>query len=304
MAAKVEASKITKRRASISGMLKYLGVSRSGYRSFLQHKPSATELRREAVKKDIRKIYDKSKQNYGAPKITVELRKDGAKISERTVGKYMRQMGIRAQWTKPWIATTKDSDFSKELHNILKEQFNPDRPNAVWCTDITYIWTWDGFVYLTSIMDLYSRKIIAWTLSDNMEVSCVIDTVNKAKARRNTDLPLILHSDRGSQYVSNAYREATEKFQLSYSHKGYPYDNACIESFHSLIKREWLNRFKITDYQHAYKLVFEYIETFYNTVRIHSHCDYMSPDQYEQLFQRVAVQPLASGSGRTTLCSA
>ena len=238
---------------------------------------------------NIRKIYDKSKQNYGAPKIAVELRKNGEIISERTVGKYMREMGIRAQWIKPWIATTKDSDFSKELHNVLNEQFNPDRPNAVWCTDITYIWTIDGFVYLTSIMDLYSRKIIAWTLSETMEVSCVIDTVNKATARRNTDLPLILHSDRGSQYVSKAYREATEKFQLSYSHKGYPYDNACIESFHSLIKREWLSRFKIQDYHQAYRLVFEYIETFYNTVRIHSHCKYMSPAQFEKLYARVAA---------------
>ena len=176
-------------------MLKFLGVSRSGYRAFLRHKPSASQQRKETVKNKIQEIYDGSKQNYGAPKITAELRKAGECIAERTVGKYMREMGIRAQWSKPWIATTVDSDFSKELHNILDEQFNPDRPNAVWCSDITYIWTWDGFVYLTSIMDLYSRKIIAWTLSDSLEVSCVIDTVNKAKARRNTDLPLILHSD-------------------------------------------------------------------------------------------------------------
>ena len=104
------------------------------------------------------------KQNYGAPKITVELRKTGEVISERTVGTYMRQMGIRAQWSKPWTITTKDSDFSTELQNILDEQFNPDRPNAVWCSDITYIWTIDGFVYLASVMDLFSRKIIAWTL--------------------------------------------------------------------------------------------------------------------------------------------
>ena len=285
----MEASKTTKRKVSISGMLKHLGVSRSGYRAFLNHKPSFTEQHRESVKKEIQSIYDGSKQIYGAPKITKELKKAGSKISERTVGKYMRQMGIRAHWTKHWIATTKDSDFSKELHNVLNEQFNPNRPNAVWCTDITYIWTFDGFVYLTSVMDLYSRKIIAWTLSESMEVSCVIDAINKAKARRNTDLPLIIHSDRGSQYVSKAYREATEKFQLSYSHKGYPYDNACIESFHALIKREWLSRFRITDYRFAYKLVFEYIETFYNTVRIHSHCDYMSPDQFEKLYQRVAA---------------
>lgn len=285
----MEASRFAKRRVSISGMLRHLGVSRSGYRAFIKHKPSLAQQRKDRVKQDIRRIYDRSKQNYGAPKIAAELRRTGTVISERTVGKYMREMGLRAQWSRPWTATTKDSDFSKELHNILNEQFNPECPNAVWCSDITYIWTMEGFVYLTSIMDLYSRKIIAWVLSDNMEASCVVDTLQKAKARRRIDHPLVLHSDRGSQYVSKAYREAAGKFQLSYSHKGYPYDNACIESFHSLIKREWLRRFRIEDYHHAYRLVFEYIETFYNTVRIHSHCDYMSPDQFERLYAKVAA---------------
>lgn len=265
-------------------MLKFLGVSRSGYRAFLLHKPSASQQRKNAIKEKIQSIYDDSKQNYGAPKITHELRKSGEIIAERTVGKYMKEMGIRAQWIRPWTSTTKDSDFSNELHNILNEQFNPERPNAVWCTDITYIWTYEGFVYLTSIMDLYARKIISWTLSDSMEVSCVINTINKAKERRSTVLPLILHSDRGSQYVSKAYRQATEKYQLSYSYPGYPYDNACIESFHALIKREWLNRFKIMNYRQAYCLVFEYIETFYNTVRIHSHNNYMSPNEFEDLY--------------------
>ena len=274
-------------------MLNFLGVSRSGYRSFLNRKISATKQRKEAVKEKIQTIYNDSKQNYGAPKITQELRKSGETIAERTVGKYMREMGIKAQWIKPWTTTTRDSDFSSELHNILNEQFNPDRPNAVWCTDITYIWTQDGFVYLNCVMDLFARKIIAWTLAYTMEVSTVIETINKAKACRNTDLPLIIHSDRGSQYVSNAWRAATESMQRSYSHSGYPYDNACIESFHSLIKREWLNRFNIRNYDQAYKLVFEYIETFYNTVRIHSHCDYMSPDEFEKLYERVNVLPAA-----------
>lgn len=207
----METAKIARRRVSVSGMLKKLGVSRSGYHAFLNHKTSKMQQRKESVKKKIKTIYDDSKQNYGAPKIAKELQKSGEVISERTVGKYMKEMGIRAQWVKPWTTTTRDSDFSKELHNILNEQFNPDRPNAVWCTDITYIWTRDGFVYLTSIMDLYARKIIAWTLSDNMEVSCVLNTINKAKERRNTDLPLIIHSDRGSQYVSKA------SSKLSYS---------------------------------------------------------------------------------------
>ena len=169
-------------------------------------------------------------------------------------------MGSRAQWSKPWTITTKDSDFSTELQNILDEQFDPDRPNAVWCSDITYIWTIDGFVYLTSIMDLFSRKIIAWTLSETLEVSCVIDTINKAKARRNIDQPLIIHSDCGSQYVATEY------------------------------KREWLNRFKIRDYKQAYQLIFEYLEAFYNTKRIHSHCNYMSPNEFEQVYERTNTE--------------
>lgn len=283
----METAKATGRRVSLSGMLKILGVSRSGYRSFLRHKPSESELRKDRVKERIQEIYDGSHQNYGAPKITRELQREGERISERTVGGYMREMGIRAQWVKPWIATTVDSDFSKELHNILDEQFNPDRPNAVWCTDITYIYTHEGFAYLTSVMDLYSRKIIAWVLAPTLEAKYVVEAIELAKARRKTDQPLVLHSDRGSQYVSQAYRDAAEKFQLSYSHKGYPYDNACIESFHSLIKREWLNRFRIETHAMARTLVFEYIEAFYNTVRIHSHCNYMSPDQFERLYRKV-----------------
>ena len=273
-------------------MLKYLGVSRSVYRSWLNRTPSDTEKRRESIKAKIQDIYDGSKQNYGAPKITRKLRQNGEVISERTVGKYMKEIGIRAQWVKPWTITAIDSDLSNELQNILDEQFTPDRPNAVWCSDITYIWTTDGFVYLASIMDLFSRKIIAWTLSQTLEVTCVIDTINKAKARRNTELPLIIHSDRGSQYVSQAYREATAKMQRSYSKKAFPWDNACIESFHALIKREWLNRFKIRDYRQAYRLIFEYIEAFYNTKRIHSHCNFMSPNDFEKLYEQTQTNEL------------
>ena len=289
---KTEAARKQNRRVSVSGMLKYLGVSRSGYRSWLNRTPSDAEKRKEYIKAKIQDIYDESNQNYGAPKITKKLRQKGETISERTVGKYMKEMGIKAQWVKRWTITTIDSDFSNELQNILDAQFTPDRPNAVWCSDITYIWTTDGFVYLTSIMDLFSRKIIAWTLSQTLEVSCVIDTINKAKARRNTDLPLIIHSDRGSQYVSQAYREATAKMQRSYSKKAFPWDNACIESFHALIKREWLNRFKIRDYRQAYRLIFEYIEAFYNTKRIHSHCDFMSPNDFEKLYHQAQTNEL------------
>lgn len=263
-------------------MLKILGVSRSGYLAFIRRTPSASQLRKESVKKQIQKIYDDSYQNYGARKITRKLNKANVRISERTVGKYMREMGIRAQWVRPWTRTTIDPDFSDKLQNILDEKFNPTAPNAAWCSDITYIWTDEGFVYLTSIMDLYSRKIVAWTLSETLEAEHVVETVRKAQALRDIDKPLVIHSDRGKQYVSKAYLEATADMLRSYSQKGYPYDNACIESFHAMIKREWLHRVRIRDFNHAYRLVFEYIETFYNTVRIHSHCDYCSPNDFEE----------------------
>ena len=269
------------RRLNVSGVLRVLGVSRNGYYSFRKRLPSDRQKRKEAIMEKIMAIYNESHQNYGAPKITKVLQSEGEKISEKTVGNYMRELGIRAQYVKPYTVTTMDSDFSMELKNILDEEFNPTEPNAVWCSDITYIWTYEGFAYLTSIMDLYSRKIIAWELSRTLEAKWVVETINKAKKTRKIDKPLVMHSDRGIQYTCSAYKEATEGFINSYSKKAFPWDNACIESFHALIKREWLNRFKILDYNHAYRLVFEYIEAFYNTVRIHSHCGYLSPNQYE-----------------------
>ena len=274
------------RRISVSEVLHILGVSRSGYNAWLHRLPSNQQKRIQSVKEKIQKIYDQSYQNYGAPKIAKEIQKDGEKISERTVGKYMRELGIKAQYIKPYTITTKDPDFSSKLKNILNEQFNPSAPNTVWCTDITYIWTNTGFVYLTCIMDLYSRRIIAWTLTETLLVSCVIDTINKAKDSREMLNPLIIHSDRGSQYVSNEYRKATTNMTTSYSKKAFPWDNACIESFHAIIKREWINRFRIKNYRHAYALIFEYIEAFYNTVRIHSHCNYMSPDEFEKTYEK------------------
>lgn len=267
-------------------MLGILGVSRSGYNSFKKRLPSDREKRKEAIKDQIKQIYDDSYQNYGAPKISQILQQNGETIAEKTVGNYMREMGIKAQYVKPYTITTIDSNFSAELVNILNEEFNPAEPNAVWCSDITYIWTYEGFVYLTSIMDLYSRKIISWVLSTTLEARWVVEAISKAKAARNISKPLVMHSDRGSQYTCVAYQEATNKFVNSYSKKAYPWDNACIESFHALIKREWINRFKILDYNHAHRLVFNYIEAFYNTIRIHSHCGYLSPNQYEAVYNK------------------
>lgn len=235
---------------------------------------------------EITEIYNESHQIYGAPKITSILKARGHVIAEKTVGNYMREIGIKAIWVIPYIRTTIDPDFDLKLKNILNREFSPKRPNAIWVTDITYIYTLSGFVYLTSVMDLFSRKIIGWHLSDTLRAEHVTSAIEKAKASRKTSKPVIIHSDRGSQYVSKTYIEATpiDKFIRSYSRKGNPWDNACIESFHALIKREWLNRYVIKNLTHAHKLVFEYLETFYNTTRIHEHCDMKSPYDFENDF--------------------
>ena len=271
-----------KRRLNVSGVLRILGVSRSGYHAFKKHTPSAGQRKKEQRMAQIRTIHEESHEIYGAPKIAARMRQKGDRISERTVGKYMREIGIRACYRKHWTRTTRDPDFSSELKNILGRDFRPEKPDAAWCTDITYIWTCEGFVYLTSIMDLYSRKVIAWTLGDTLEAKWVLEAVERAKEKRHVTQPLVIHSDRGVQYTCRDYEKATAGMGRSYSSKACPWDNACIESFHALIKREWLSRFRILGYNHAYRLVFEYIEAFYNTVRIHSHCGYRSPDGYEK----------------------
>lgn len=241
---------------SINGMCDYVGISRSGYyqREKRHNHQSPRKLRKKFIQGEIKAIWLKSLCIYGAGKITQELRSKGYKIAERTVGKYMRELGIHAVYLTPWTTTTRNSKFDKQLINILDEQFNPLRPNAVWCIDTTYIPVHDGFVYLTSIMDLYSRRIIGWDLSETLEVSNVIPLIEKTKHSRHISKPLIMHSDRGSQFTSEAYNQVTANMTLSYSKKAYPWDNACIESFHALIKREWINRFKIHSYSEAKRL--------------------------------------------------
>ena len=196
----------------------------------------------------------------------------------------MKQENLKARYRRRNKHNTLTSDFNIKLTNILERNFDPDQPNALWCTDITYIWTQEGFVYLTSVMDLFSKKIIAWELSKTLCADAVVRCVAKAISRRRLTYPAVIHSDRGTQYVSKKYLEVLGNQLIpSYSRKGNPWDNACIESFHALIKREWINFYKVRNYEHAYQIIFEYIETFYNTVRIHGSCNYESPDNYEKI---------------------
>lgn len=271
-------------------MLSILEVSRSGYYDYLKREKSQTALRREALTEKVKAIHESSKKIYGSPKITEELRKIGEKVSQKTVWSIMHEIGIKARYIKPYTITTHSEDYSARLENLLNRHFNPLKPDAAWCTDITYIWTIDeGFVYLTSVMDLFSRRIIAWVLTRTMEADEVLRCIEMAKSRRNVKSPLVIQSDRGVQFTSEKYHEILGDIIASYSHKATPWDNACIESFHALIKREWLQFYKIYNYDQAKKLVFEYIDGFYNTTRTHSHCGYLSPIEFEKRYRTFQV---------------
>lgn len=282
----VKSSKEEDSTISVSSVLKIIGVSSSGYYDHFNKEPSKTQKRKIEVTEKIKEIHDESFNIYGSPKITETLRKEGVIVSQKYVWSIMHENGWKAKYIKPYTITTHSEDFSEKLSNLLNRHFNPIKPDAAWCTDITYIWTIeDGFVYLTSIMDLFSRKIIAWVLTKTMEAEEVLRCIDIAKHRRNIKAPLVIQSDRGVQYTSELYREKIGNIIASYSWKGTPWDNACIESFHSLIKREWLQFYRIYDYKQAKQIVFEYIEGFYNTIRIHSHCDYVSPIEYEKKYK-------------------
>lgn len=280
---KIRNEKLSGQNFSVSRVLGKLDLSVSGYYDFITQKPSKTARKRDSIMDKILEIYDENHQIYGAPKITKELKKANIKVSERTVTNYMKQLGIRACWVKKTKYNYPERDISCELKNILEQNFAPKNPNEYWCTDITYIPTQNGFVYLTCIMELFSRRIIAWDLSDNLDAENVVNALEKAIKKRRCR-PKVIHTDRGCQFTSMLWKNACENIKRSYSKKHYPWDNACIESFHSQIKREWLNRYKITDLEHARRLVFEYIDAFYNVRRIHSACGYLSPKDFEEAY--------------------
>ncbi|GGG62958.1 IS3 family transposase [Paenibacillus radicis (ex Gao et al. 2016)] len=221
---------------------------------------------------------------YGSPKITSLLRKEGWKVSERFVGKLMKENGLRSCVTKKYRVNTTDSNHDQPIApNLLNQNFETTAPNKVWVTDITYIPCREGRMYLASVLDLYTRKIVGWKLADRMTTDLVLAALDQAYEAQKPKKKLIHHSDRGSQYASEDYRKRlkTYKMKASMSRKGNCYDNACIESFHSVLKKEFVYCTKFNTKAQAQQEMFEYIELFYNRKRIHSSLGYLSPNQFE-----------------------
>lgn len=265
-------------------MCKVFKVSRAGYYHWLDRKPSNLALETKLIKKEIKSIYHASKGRYGSPKITAELRVKGFNISRPRVARIMRSEGLRSIIKKKYKVSTTNSKHNYPVsENHLKRNFKPKYPSQAWVSDITYIHTKQGWLYLTIIMDLYDRKIIGWALSNNMTTK---DTILAAwiMAINNRPIirPLIFHSDRGIQYSSNEFRSVLEGKTVtqSMSRKGNCWDNAVAENFFKILKSELIYHRYYFNHWYAKNEIFEFIEIWYNRKRRHSYLGYLTPEEY------------------------
>jgi len=262
-----------------------LGVSPQGFYSWRLRPPSSQEQRRVALVVKIRSVHAEVKERYGSPRIYRELKADGIGCCVNTVAKLMHDNDIRAKTVRKFRNTTDSNHPFPVAENVLDRQFDAAQgPNERWVTDITYIPTREGWLYLAAVEDLYSRRVVGWSLADNMESRLVVDALEMAVTRRLPGEGLLAHSDRGSQYASDHYQRLLGKHGItcSMSGVGQCWDNAPMESFFASLKKELVHH---EDYQtraEARASIIEYIEMFYNPKRRHSSLGYLSPADYEK----------------------
>lgn len=266
-----------------------LNVSRSGYYKWKSAEPSQQELRKVEILERILYHFRDNKGRYGSPKIAHLLSLEGFQLTERTVGVYMKELGLRSCVSRKFRVTTTDSNHEfPTAPNVLNQQFQTEVPNRVWVADITYIPCREGRLYLASILDLCTREIVGWRLADRMTTELVLGALDDAYQAKKPGKGLIHHSDRGSQYASHEYRSRLSSYKMtaSMSRRGNCYDNACIESFHSILKKELIYTTKFRTKEQAYDQIYSYIEFFYNRKRIHGALGYLSPVRFAAQFYK------------------
>lgn len=271
---------------SKSKLCQVLGIGRSSYYYCTQKRPEG-RLKQEnnLLRQEIIRIYHEQDGVYGAPKIREELLnlQLSFKVSEKRVQRIMRSLGLRSVVVKKYRPYKSDAVYNGG-ENLLKRDFKASKRNEKWVSDITYIHVLNkGWCYLASIMDLSTNKIIGWCFSQTMDKACVLSALHQAVSTQKPAKGVILHSDRGSQYTSHEYREELKALGIrqSFSAKGCPYDNAPIESFHAILKKEMVYRTVFTSFDDARTRLFQYIEGRYNRNRIHSAIGYKTPQQME-----------------------
>ncbi len=269
---------------SVRGLCALLGVSASGYYRWRQAGPSARQQQDKSLSAQIAVVHRASRGIYGVPRVVAELRAHGVRVSKRRCARLMRAQGLRGKKRhRRWPHTTNSRHGRLVAPNLLA-QCEPTGPNQAWVTDITYVETAEGWLYVAAILDGWSRRVVGWSCSATLHTTLVLAALESAIARRQPGSKIIHHSDRGSQYVDTTYRAMLQDhgFVQSMSGAGNCYDNAAMESFWSTLKTEADLRTKIPpDRRHAELAVFDYIETFYNQARRHSSLGYLSPVAFE-----------------------
>jgi transposase InsO family protein len=261
-----------------------LGVSPAGYYAWRGRPASGRQQRHDSLLVEVRAIHAEFQARYGSPRVHAELSARGQDCCVNTVAKLMREDGIRAKTARKFRCTT-DSDHGLPVaDNLLGRQFDPEAPNEAWVADITYIPTRQGWLYLAAVEDLYSRRVVGWSLAERLESRLVVDALELAVQRRLPGAGLLAHSDRGSQYASDHYQglRARHGITCSMSRRADCWDNAPMESFFASLKKELVHGADFATRAQARAAVVAYIEVFYNTRRRHSSLGYVSPAEYEQ----------------------
>tara|TARA_X000000950_G_scaffold159471_1_gene195342 strand:+ start:520 stop:1380 length:861 start_codon:yes stop_codon:yes gene_type:complete len=262
-------------------MSKVLGVSRSGYYLWLQQGASTDPVVDE-LDKEIKDIFNDSRQTYGSPRVTIKLNEEQNKASESNVARRMKKLGLQAIKPKRFVVTTQSDDDNPVAKNLLDREFEADRPAEKWVSDITYLEIDRQWFYLTVVVDLADRSVVGWTLSNNMTVEdTTLAALAKAILNRKPEDKLLFHSDRGAQYSCGAFSDQLESIGAiqSMSRKGNCWDNAVAESFFKTLKTECVNRHDFHSYQQAWSVIFDYIDGWYNTCRIHTSLGGITPKQ-------------------------
>lgn len=265
-------------------------VSRSGYYGWLNRRVSNRDKENQELSAIIKEVFIQGRSCYGTRRIAKKLAQNDIFISKRRIGKLMASAGLYCK-TKRRFKVTTDSKHDKLISpNLLERQFNVQNPDKYWVGDISYIPTRNGWLYLAIVIDLYARQIVGWSMADNMKAKLVNDALIMALWKRKPNKGLIWHSDRGSQYASDSHRTILKDHGIiqSMSRKGDCWDNAVAESFFHTLKTELTNHCQFNNIQEAKNVIFEYIEVFYNRIRIHSANNYLAPAQFEEKYRKSA----------------
>lgn len=274
-------------------MCTLLGVSRSGYYSYLQRKKqgsSEQEKKKAALEEKISQIFHESYGTYGSPRVHAQLIREGWIVSQKTVANRMRELNLIARTLVKRVMTTDSNHQNRVYPNTLNRQFEPKQLNMAWAVDITYVMTLEGTLYFNPVIDLCSKRIITYQIDDQMKTELPKRALEEAIILRNPSEGLIHHSDRGTQYTSDAYLDILKRVEavVSMSRKGNPYDNACAESFFSSFKQEFLYRKLPQTKAEARALIHEYVG-FYNERRLHSTLGYLTPVEFESMKRSEAI---------------